>query len=58
MNTRAESKYRRFKPPATEVQSEVGYDAWLAAEIEAGCAELDAGQAIPAEKAWKDLGLE
>lgn len=34
------------------------YDAWQAGEIEAGCAELDAGEGIPAEQVWKDLGLE
>lgn len=48
----------RFKPPSVDAQSEAGYDKWLAAEIEAGCAELDAGGGrIPAKQVWKDLGL-
>ncbi len=34
------------------------YDTWLADEIAAGCAELDAGQGIPADQVWKKLGLE
>jgi hypothetical protein len=60
MNTREKPRdgERWFKPPSTDTQPEAGYDAWLAAEIEAGCAELDAGQGIPAEQVWKELGLE
>lgn len=60
MNTRARPKdgKRWFKPPSTDIQPEAGYDEWLAAEIEAGCAELDAGQGIPAEQVWKELGVE
>lgn len=49
---------RWFKPPSSDMRPEASYDEWLAAEIEAGCAELDAGQAIPAQKVWKKLGLE
>lgn len=37
---------------------EAGYDAWLAEEIAAGTAELDAGLGIPAAQVWKDLGIE
>ncbi len=60
MNKRAQSKdgERWFKLPSTDTHPEAGYDEWLAAEIEAGCAELDAGQAIPAGQVWKKLGLE
>lgn len=60
MSKRAQSKNRQrwFKPPSTDTRPEAGYDAWLATEIEAGCAELNAGQAIPAQKVWKKLGLE
>ena len=60
MSKRAQSRdrERRVKPPSTDRHPEAGYDAWLAAEIEAGCAELDAGQAIPAKQVWKKLGLE
>ena len=60
MKKRVQSRERErwFKPPSTATRPEAGYDEWLAAEIEAGCAELDAGQAIPAEQVWKRLGLE
>ena len=49
---------RWVKPSHPDDPVESGYDEWLAAEIEAGKAELDAGQGIPAERVWKDLGLE
>lgn len=49
---------RWFKPPSTDAAPDPGYDDWLAAEIAAGCAELDAGEGIAAEQVWKDLGLE
>ena len=46
------------KPPSADTKPEAGYDEWLVAEIDAGCAELDGGKAIPAAKVWKKLGLE
>lgn len=49
---------RWTKPAAAEDRPEAGYDEWLAAEIAAGIAELDAGQAIPAADVWRSLGLE
>ena len=55
---KARDRKASLEPPSAETQTEVGYDEWLAAEIEAGCAELDAGQGIPAEQVWKKLGLE
>lgn len=45
-------------PAAPEHQPEAGYDEWLATEIAAGIAELDAGQGIPAADVWRSLGLE
>ncbi len=47
-----------FEAPKADGQPEAGYAEWLAAEIAAGCAELDAGQGIPAAEVWKELGLE
>lgn len=49
---------RRTEPSPSDSRPEADYDEWLAAEIDAGCAELDAGMGIPAQKAWKDVGLE
>ena len=49
---------RWIKPAAPEDRPEPGYDEWLAAEIEAGIAELDAGKGIPAADVWRSLGLE
>lgn len=46
------------KPLPADTQPEEGYEEWLAAEIEAGCAELDRGERISAEQVWKELGLE
>ena len=45
------------QPPEAD-RSEVAYEEWLAEEIQAGCAELDAGASIPAEEVWQELGLE
>ena len=45
-------------PEPGTVVPEAGYDAWLADEIAAGTAELDAGLGIPAAKVWQDLGIE
>ncbi|WP_333815747.1 hypothetical protein [Tabrizicola sp.] len=49
---------RWLKPDGPEVKPEPGYDEWLAAEIAAGLAELDAGKGIPAAEVWRSLGLE
>jgi hypothetical protein len=49
---------RWTKPARPEDQPEAGYAEWLAAEIEAGIAELDAGKGIPAAEVWRSLGLE
>ena len=51
-------KRRRSVPPSGDARSDTGYEEWLAAEIEAGCAELDAGRhGLPAKQVWKELGL-
>ncbi|NKC12418.1 MAG: hypothetical protein GKR94_09505 [Gammaproteobacteria bacterium] len=47
-----------IRPSAPEEQPEPGYQAWLKDEIAAGSAELDAGQSVPAQQVWRDLGLE
>lgn len=49
---------RWIKPASPGDQPETGYAEWLADEIEAGIAELDAGKGIPAVQVWKSLGLE
>jgi hypothetical protein len=60
MNARAQpgDRERWVRPPKADDRPEPGYDAWLAAEIEAACAELDAGKATPLEKVRKEFGLE
>lgn len=54
-NTEAD---RWVAPGRPDDPVEPGYEQWLAAELDAAAAELDAGQGIPAEQVWKDLGLE
>lgn len=49
---------RWLKPSHPKDQPESGYAEWLAEEIEAGVAELDAGKGIPAADVWRSLGLE
>jgi hypothetical protein len=49
---------RWTRPSQPGDQPEPGYAEWLAEEIEAGIAELDAGRGIPVEEVWKSLGLE
>jgi predicted transcriptional regulator len=44
--------------PPPEAGDLVDYETWLAEEIAAGCAELNAGEGIPAEQVWQALGLE
>jgi hypothetical protein len=47
------------KPSGPEGQPpEAAYGEWLASEIQAECAELDAGESTPAERVWQELGLE
>lgn len=46
---------RWIRPEGPEDKPESGYAEWLAAEIEAGIAELDAGKAIPAAEIWYAL---
>jgi predicted transcriptional regulator len=48
----------RHEAPTPQADQPVSYEEWLAAEIEAGCAELDAGEGVAAEQVWQDLGLE
>ncbi len=59
MRTEDRTKAERWtRPDSPENRPEPGYEEWLAAEIEKGIAELDAGQGIPASEVWKSLGLE
>ncbi len=44
--------------PAVPATQALGYDAWLAADIAAGQADLDAGRTTPLALLRKDLGLE
>ncbi|MFO1210546.1 MAG: hypothetical protein U1E40_15210 [Amaricoccus sp.] len=44
--------------PPPQAHEPASYEEWLSAEIEAGCAELDAGESLPAEQVWQELGLE
>lgn len=44
--------------PPQQASQPVVYEEWLAAEIEAGCAELDAGESLSSEQVWQELGLE
>ena len=44
--------------PATPATPAPGYDAWLAADIAAGIADLNAGRTTPLALLRKDLGLE
>lgn len=45
------------EPPSDDARPEPGYDAWLAEEIAAGCAELDAGDWITLDELRQSLGL-
>lgn len=59
MRTEAQANVQRWiKPAAPDERPELGYDEWLAADIAAGIAELDAGKGIPADEVWRSLGLE
>lgn len=60
MTKRAQVPRRELwtRPPLPQDGVAPGYEAWLAGEIEAAAAELDAGHGVPAEQVWKDLGIE
>jgi hypothetical protein len=45
-------------PPTAEAAPVPGYDAWLAADIAAGLAEVEAGTATPIADVRKEFGLE
>ena len=45
-------------PPGPTDAPAPGYDAWLAAELAAGIADLDAGRVTPLEDVRKEFGLE
>jgi hypothetical protein len=60
MNKPSDPKTARMwtdAPPPTDA-AVAGYDAWLAAEIARGTADLDAGRSVPLEKMRKEFGLE
>jgi hypothetical protein len=44
--------------PATDVPPVAGYEAWLAEDIAAGVADLDAGKTTPLADVRKEFGLE
>ena len=46
------------QPPAGKVSPVAGYDAWLAQDIAAGLAEIDAGATAPLADMRKEFGLE
>jgi hypothetical protein len=59
MRPEPHAKAERWTAPAGPGhQPEPGYSEWLAADIAAGAAELDAGKGIPADEVWRSLGLE
>lgn len=49
---------RWTRPVQPDDRPEAGYEEWLAAELNAGLAELDAGKGIAADEVWKSLGFE
>lgn len=56
--TNSADRARWSRSPEPAQLPEAGYDHWLAEEMESGLAELDRGEGVPAEKAWKTLRLE
>ena len=59
MRTEAQANVQRWiKPAEPDQPPEAGYDEWLAADIAAVLAELDAGNGIPADDIWRSLVLE
>ena len=47
-----------IKPAPSDHKGEPGYDEWLAAEIAAGLAELDAGKVTPLDDVKREFGQE
>lgn len=59
MRTEAQTNVQRWiKPAAPEERPEAGYDEWLAADIAAGIAELDAGKFVTLDQVKREFGLE
>ena len=59
MRTEAQENVQRWiKPDAPDKQPEAGYDEWLAADIAAGIAELDAGKFVTLDQVKREFGLE
>lgn len=59
MNPPEKPRSDLWTSPLSEQEApEPGNDQWLSQEIEAGCAELDAGLGIAADEIWKLLGME
>lgn len=44
--------------PTPDAAPVAGYDAWLAQDIAAGLADLDAGKTVPLAQMRKEFGLE
>ena len=57
-----ETKSRRsdpwVNPPSPGEKPEPGYEEHVRKSIEDGRAQIKAGKGIPAEKVWKELGIE
>lgn len=49
---------RWIKPARPEDKPEPGYEEWLAAELEAGIAEADAGKVVTLAALKEEFGLE
>lgn len=47
-----------LRPTRPDDLPEPGYEEWLAEEIAAGIAELDAGQSVTLDAVMRELGLE
>lgn len=59
MRTEAQENVQRWiKPAAPDEQPEAGYDEWLAADIAAGIAELDAGKFVTLDQVKREFGIE
>lgn len=59
MRTEAQANVQRWiKPAAPDERPEQGYDEWLAADIAAGIAELDAGKFVTLDQVKREFGLE
>lgn len=58
IHTHTNTKMSQAKPDPTGPSAEMSYDEWLAQEIKAGRADIEAGRVTPADEVWKQLGLE